>query len=399
MRVALISMLESGTAPRGALRVGGVSVALEQLVLVLAMGCERIFCLASRMTPEIAALQHEAERAGARFQLISGPRGLLGQVTATDEVIALADGLFASVGDAVALLEPGPTVLVQPAESGVEAGFERIDPSLASGGALRIPGRLIERLADLPHDCDAFSALLRIALQAGIAQRPLPPAGQGDGFWTLLGSEEQAHALEPLWIRRRIRHVRPFNPTRGLARLLVRSFGPALLHAGSGSRFVIGGAVVLLALALGIGWLGWPGPALAAVALAWLLGEATVVLRRIEADRVVPPGRSLSLHSLFDWSVDALLVTLIAWAVPAGPWLGPLERLFPPLMLLALLRIVPRVLNQPWTAWLEDRALLAILIGLGLLAGAGAPVVYGLALALAACGILWPQGAARLTSS
>lgn len=399
MRVALISMLESGTAPRGALRVGGVSVALEQLVLVLAMRCERIFCLAGRMTPEIAALQHEAERAGARFQLIPGPRGLLGQVTATDEVIALADGLFASVGDAVALLEPGPTVLVQPAESGIEAGFERIDPSLASGGALRIPGRLVERLADLPHDCDAFSALLRIALQAGIAQRPLPPAGQGDGFWTLLANEEQAHALEPLWIRRRIRHVRPFNPTRGLARLLVRSFGPALLHAGSGSRFVISGAVVLLALALGIGSLGWPGPALGAVALAWLLGEATAVLRRIEADRVVPPGRNLSLRSLFDWSVDALLVTLIAWSVPAGPWLGPLDRLFPPLMLLALLRIVPRVLSQAWTAWLEDRALLAILIGLGLLAGAGAPMVYGLAIALAACGILWPQGAGRLTPS
>lgn len=168
-------MLETGTAPRGALRVGGVSVALEQLVLVLSMGCERIFCLANRMTPEIAALQHEAERAGARFQLIPGPHGLLGQVTAMDEVIALADGLFASVSDAVALLEPGAAVLVQPAETGVEAGFERIDPTQASGGALRIPGRLVERLADLPHDCDAFSALLRIALQAGVAQRPLPP--------------------------------------------------------------------------------------------------------------------------------------------------------------------------------------------------------------------------------
>ena len=32
------------------------------------------------------------------------------------------------------------------------------------------------------------------------------------------------------------------------------------------------------------------------------------------------------------WSVDALLVTLIAWSIPAGPWLGLFERLFPPLM-------------------------------------------------------------------
>lgn len=399
MRVALISMLETGTAPRGALRVGGVSVALEQLVLVLAMGCERIFCLAGRMTPEIAALQHEAERAGVRFQLIPGPRGLLGQVTATDEVIALVDGLFASVSDAVALLEPGPAVLVQPAESAVEAGFERIDPMLASGGALRIPGRLVERLADLPHDCDAFSALLRIALQAGITQRSLPPAGQGDGFWTLLENEEQAHALEPLWIRRRIRHIRPFNLTRGLARLLVRRFGPALLHAGSGSRFVTAAAVVLLVLALGLGWLGWPGPALAVAATSWLLGEASVVLKRIEADRVVPARRGISWHGLFDWSIDGLLVLLVGWAIPVEPATGPLEQLFPPLMVMALLRIVPRVLQHPWTAWLEDRALLAILIGLALLAGVAVPVIYGLAILLAACGILWPQGSSRLTSS
>lgn len=391
-------MLETGTTPRGALRIGGVSVAFEQLVLVLTLGCERIFCLATRMTPEIAALQHEAERAGARFQLIPGPHGLLGQVTATDEVIALADGLFASVPDAVALLEPGAAVLVQQAETGIEAGFERVDAELASGGALRIPGRLVERLADLPHDCDTFSALLRIALQAGVAQKPLP-AGQGEGFWTLLHDEAQAHALEPLWIRRRIRHSRPFNPTRGLARILVRGFGPALLHAGSGSRFVFGAAVVLLVLAFGMGWLGWPGAALAPAALAWLLGEATVVLKRIEADRIVPPGRDISWHVLFDWSIDAVLILLIAWSLPAATGGDMLARLFPPLMLFALLRIVPRLLSQQWTAWLEDRALLAILVGLSLLAGVAAPVVYGAALLLAACGILWPQHGNRLTPS
>jgi hypothetical protein len=392
-------MLETEAAPRGALRVGGVSVALEQLALAVTLGCERIFCLAGRMTPEIAALQHEAERAGARFQLIPGPRGLLGQVAAQDEVIALADGLFASVSDAAALLEPGAAVLVQPADPAVEAGFERIDASLASGGALRVPGRLVERLADLPHDCDTFSALLRIALQAGVAQRPLPPKGLGDGFWTLLATEEQAHALEPLWIRRRIRHIRPFNPTRGLARLLVRSFGPALLHAGSGSRIVFAAAIVLLALAFGAGWLGWPGPALVIAALAWLLGEATVVLRRIEADRLVPAGPGLDWHRLFDGAVDAVLVALIAWVMPAWIGQGALARYFPALILLALLRIVPRLVPQAWVYWLEDRALLALLVALAALAGLAAPVIYGAALLLSACGILWPQTGNRLTPS
>jgi hypothetical protein len=162
---------------------------------------------------------------------------------------------------------------------------------------------------------------------------------------------------------------------------------------------VIGAAVVLLVLAFGLGWLGWSGPGLVTMAVAWLLGEATVVLKRIEADRVVPSGSSMSWHGLFDWSTDALLALLMAWAVPATAGLSGLERVFPPLMLLALLRILPRLVHQPWTAWLEDRALLAILVGLGLLAGLGTPLIYGLAILLAACGILWPLGAARLTPS
>jgi hypothetical protein len=68
-------------------------------------------------------------------------------------------------------------------------------------------------------------------------------------------------------------------------------------------------------------------------------------------------------------------------------------------MLMAMLRIVPRVAPERWTFWLEDRALLALIIGLAVLAGLVVPVVYGLALLLAACGILWPQAASRLTPS
>jgi hypothetical protein len=124
-----------------------------------------------------------------------------------------------------------------------------------------------------------------------------------------------------------------------------------------------------------------------------------VVLQRIEADRVVPLGRKFSWHGLFEWSSDAVLVALIAWEMPLIAGQTPVAALFAPVMLIALLRIVPRVLRQGWTAWLEDRALLAIVIGLAGLAGLAAPVAYGLALALAACGILWPQGAARLTPS
>lgn len=377
--------------------MGGVSVAEEQLAVALSLGCERVFCLASGMTPDVLALQHAAERAGARFQAIPGPRALLGQLTATDELIALVDGLFASVTEAQALLEGGPVVLVQPAEQGVDAGFERIDQVTASGGALRLPGRLVERLADVPADWDAFSALLRIGLQAGIAQRPLSPAGQASGFWTLLRDEGEAHALEPQWIRRRTRQFRLFNPSRGLAQLLVRSFGPALLHAGSGARFVAGSAGVLAALALGTGWFGLAGVALVATGLAWVLGEAAGLLDRVETERFAPPKRNWTIYGLFGWGIDALLVALIGWAIPTKPWHSALERYFPPLMLIALLRILPRTFESSWTAWLEDRALLALIIGLALIAGLAGPVVHGLAVVLALAGIFAPRAAPRIT--
>lgn len=391
-------MLEAGAPPRGSLRVGGVSVAQEQLAVALALNCERVFCLAAGMGPDVLALQHLAERAGARFQIIPGPRALLGQLTANDELIVLADGLFASVSEAQALLEPGPAVLVQPVEGGLEAGFERIDQTLASGGALRLPGRLVERLADLPGDWDVFSALQRIALQAGVAQRPLSPSGQANGFWTLLRNDSEAHAIEPQWIRRRTRQLRPFNPSRWLAQLLVRRFGPALLHAGSGARFIAGSAGVLALLALGMGWFGWPGPALAAAGLAWVTGEAAGLLDRVETERLAPVKPSWTWYGLFSWVADALLVLLIGWAMPSQPWDSAAGRLFPALMLIALLRILPRALDARWTAWCEDRTLLTLIVGLALLAGLAGPVVHGLAVALALAGTLVPRGGARLTT-
>lgn len=390
-------MLEHGAPPRGALRVGGVSVAEEQLAVALALGCERVFCLASGMSPAVLALQHAAEQAGARFQVIPGPRALLGQLTATDELIALADGLFASVTEAQALLEPGPVVLVQPAEAGMEAGFERIDQAQASGGALRLPGRLVERLAEVPADWDAFSALLRIGLQAGVAQRPLSPVGQAKGFWTLLHDEAEAHALEPQWIRRRTRQFRQFNPSRGVAQLLVRSFGPALLHAGSGARFVASGAGVLAVLALGAGWFGFAGTGLVAAGLAWVLGETAGLLDRVETERLAPAKRNWTLYGLFGWATDALLVALIGRAVPSEPWHSALERYFPALMLIALLRILPRTFADKWTAWLEDRALIALLVGLAMIAGLAGPLVYGLCVVLALVGIFGPRPAPRIT--
>ena len=61
------------------------------------------------------------------------------------------------------LLDEAPGVLVLPVEAGVAAGFERIDINHAWAGALRMPGRIVAGLGDLPADWNPVAALLRLA--------------------------------------------------------------------------------------------------------------------------------------------------------------------------------------------------------------------------------------------
>lgn len=376
---------------RAYLRIGGISVARQQLALALRLKCERVVCIASALDATLVELQHIAEAAGAQFHVISGARPLVGLVTAVDEVIALADGLFASITQAAALLEAGQAVLVQPIEQGLAAGFERIDLNHAAAGAIRIPGRLAERLADLPSDCDAFSSLQRIALQAGIRQHEISGLGQGGLFWSLVRSDEEAHALEPQWIRQRTRDDLPLNFSRGLALLGVRRLGPTMLHAGTGSLALVAAAAVTVLIALGAGWFGWVVPGLGLCALAWVLRESAVLLGRIEGE-MTTPRLGIGSAEAFGWVVDAAIAVLAAWGT-APPQSGALpDRLFAPLTLLILLRILARFLPGRWTALLSDRSLVALALGGAVLGGIGALAIRLGAIGAGLAAILLPRG-------
>ena len=386
----------ASTQPRAFLRVGGMTVARQQLSLVLALGCERVVCIAQGLAPELIELQHVAEAAKAQFHVVPGARPLAGLVTASDEVIALADGLFASAAETASLLEQGQAVLVQPIEPGLAAGFERIDLNLAAAGAMRLPGRLVERIADLPADCDAASSLQRIALQAGVCQRPIPLLGQGDLFWILVRSEDEAHALEPQWIRHRTNDGAPHGPSRWLARLGVRWLGPALLHAGSTAFTVVIAAAAAAMLALGAGWLALAPLGLAFCALGWVLRESAVLLARIDSD-AGRPLRGLDSRYAYGWLIDAIVVVLAGWGSALEPWQPAYHRFFPVIMLVALLRILPRSLGPRAAAWLEDRALLALGLAAAIVAGAGSQAIHLAALAAALAGMVLPSLTSRLT--
>ena len=394
--LSLIEPSTEGNVPRAFLRVGGLTVARQQLGIALALDCERIICLAPALTPDILQLQHLAENRGAQFNVISGPRPLLGLVNTGDELIALADGLFSSTAETVDLLSESQGVLVQPVEQGLAAGFERIDINHAAAGAIRIPGRLVDQIATLPADCDAVSALQRIALQSGLRQRQIPTPGQDGLFWTLVRSDAEAHTIEPQWIRQRTRDTVPLGPARGLALLAVRSFGPTLLHAGSGSRALVVAAVALALLALGAGWFALPVLGLGLTAMGWILRESAALLARIEHE-AAPKRRGIDSLTIYGWALDAVIVLLFGWGVGIDPNHGLLDRMFPPFMLIAGLRIVAAIHDGRWGAWLTDRSLLSLALLGAILGRIGSEVAHGGAVVAAIAALALLGSKSRLT--
>lgn len=381
--------------PRGFLRIGGLTVARQQSSVALQLGCERIICIAPGVSAELIELQHQLEAEGVQFHLISHARALAGLISAVDEVILFADGLFVSAGQAAALLEEGQSVLVQPIEQGLAAGFERIDINHAFGGAMRLPGRLVERMADLPADCDVVSSLLRIALQAGVRQKPIPMPGQGGVFWTLVRSESEAHALEPQWIRQRTRGEGLLSISSGIALLAVRSFGPALLHAGSGAGVLVVAALILALLAIGAGWFGLAALGLGFVALGWIMRESAVMLSRIETD-LLSRRKEPDSNELYGWLLDAVIILLSAWGTTSAAG-QVIAGLFSPFMLVALLRILPRLIPQRWSPLFADRGLLALMLAAAMLAGVASPAIHLAASLAALAGVIVPFGQMRLT--
>lgn len=385
--------------PRAFLRVGGISLARHQLGLVLALGCERIVCIARGLGPELVELQHVAEAHGARFHVVSGARGLVGLITANDELIVLADGLLAEPDKAVEQIEQGQGVLVQPIELGQPDGFERIDLNHSAAGAMRLPGGLAERLAELPADCDTASSLQRIALQAGVAQRMLPSGLRESGAWRLLRDEGEAQLAEGDWFRQHTGITPASSISEIGARVAVRSVGPALMHSGSGGNAVGILALAVALLALGTGWFQLSAPALFLCAAADVLRRAASLLLRIERRSLNLSGSFLPRRLLFGWGLDVVLVLILTWSQARPPEASLLAHAFPAVMLVAMLRLIPQLIRTRWIHWLEDRGLFALLLGIVIIVAGGMPggLIAALAVALAVVGVAWPDRPSRLT--
>lgn len=377
MRVALLSITDAVSGEpqglRGYLTVGGRSLARHQLGLALALGCTRVVVVTEALTGEVIALQHASENAGARFHVITSAHALLPLVNADDDLIVLGDGLVALPEMALAQLDAATGVLALPVEAGMAAGFERIDINHAYAGAMRLPGRLVAGLGDLPPEWNAAAALLRLAVQGRMPLRALPQAVLDDGRWIVVRSEAEAHAFEPVWLRLHTQSAHVRSPGEWIVERTVHLAGPALLHAGTRPWVVALGGVVALLLGLGSGWFGWRTPGFALLALAWVLARVAALMTRIERQSLLEIGKAPPTGVWFELAIDAAFVTLAAWRSEVPLVSGvPLAVVWPfaitwfaPLLLLLLLHFLPRVVpvgRMTW--WLRDR----LMLGMGLAA-------------------------------
>lgn len=398
LRIALLSMLEpAGTGqpfPRAFLRIAGASLAQHQLGLALALDCQRLICLARGTSPELIALQHAAEGAGLRFHIVAGPQQLSALVTATDELIVVTEGLFAEPTLVAPLLEgTRPVVLALPDDGAVAEGFERLDINNAAAGIMRIPGSLVERLHDLPHDCDATSALTRIALQSGAQMRQVPPEARAGPGWRMVRSESEALANETEWLRLRLGRSQAVTLADRLARVGVLSFGSSLLHGGNASGASSVAALAALVVAIALGCLQLVVPAFVLVAVGWILVRATELLRGAERQAYSVVAPAIPRADVLGWVTDLTLIAVCLLGVADTSGMAPIpigNALFAPLMLVMMLHLAPRLLNDGLAAWICDRAALALVLGIAAALGYLDVTVRILAVALTLAAIVLP---------
>ena len=397
MRVALLSLVElvkdadGAMVPRGLLPFGPGTLAMRQLDLALALGCERVICLGQSLSPGLIELQRVSERAKAQFHFVRGARNVSALVKSGDELLVQADGLLADPDEARKLLSGGSTVVILPVAAGVAQGFERIDLNRAWGGAMILPGALAERLFDLPEDTDPTAALLRIALQARVPERELPEEMVGDS-WTLIRSGEEAAAQERRWVRRTALISDAFSPAGWVAAQAMALQGTALVQRGIGSGTLAIFSVLLVMAALLSGSIWYVPIGLILFALAVVILEAASSLRRIEGRG---SDRATSFLRKLHWLYDLALALLMAFGVSGiADWQ---TRAFTPLVVVGMTRLVPSLTGNRWARIVEDRALLALFAAMLTAGGHLLPALRGYALVLLALAILVTRSHKEIT--
>lgn len=392
MRVALISLLErldGGSAiPLGLQRVGGRSIARQQLELALQMGCERIVCLSEGMHEGVPALQQAAEKAGAKFHVIRGTRPLSGLVTAADEVLILADGILPDAERVQATIGARPAILLFASEPALAAGFERVDAAHCWAGVALLRGSTIEHLSKLPEDFDPISALLRIGLQAGTKQLVLPAELLDTGEWMLVRSADQLERAGQRQVSRLLEPAPWSAPALALVDRVVGGASAWLMEKGIGSAALGGATVALSAAAVATAHYGSTAAGLFALLPAALSGRASSAISRLS-------GRGQWFAAAMAGVIDLALLAIAAIHVSQSL---AAQGMFAPLVALALMLICGRILPGKWKFVPQDRPVFILILAVATIFGGFTLVFQMVALALLLGLLLASRGSRIITA-
>jgi hypothetical protein len=375
VRAALISI---AAQPRDAASgvqvcIGGKPLAERQLAFALSAGAERIILLGQKDGAEAEALRHLAERAGAKVQQVETAHGLLGIIGATDELLVIAPGLLPEAPEALEPLGKGSAVLILPSALGVAAGFERIDLERAWAGAVVVPGRLVERLAELPSDIEAASALLRIALQARVPDRKLPEAVLVEGSWAMV---DDRAAVDRAWLRRNLGSGQPSRPSDWLAHQTLQRAAGSLLGNHRTFAALLATFAALLAAAIAAAAFGIAPLGFVLLALGAFTGALTTRFARLVAAPFAAGRREAALARGTEALVEIALALCAVLAIEGDL----LHRLFPPVVLVGLLRAAKPAQWPGATGLLGDPLVLALVLAVAAALGLAEPAVMALAL-------------------
>ncbi len=331
--------------------------------------------------------------ADVKSSLISGPRGLLGLVGANDELLVIADGLVPSNAAAAAAVTNGNCVLAFPVDAGIAAGFERIDLNYAWAGILMMPANLVERLTQLPSDCDTVSTLLRIALQGQVPIRNLSETLLTKNRWALIESGQRLAEFESEWLLQHLTAPGKFSPGRTLAGAILRTLGSFVFDGRFRPWLPLAAGSLCAVLGVVFAWFGHGAIAIAACGIGWLLTELGTSVERVLQSGLMAGKSNLRALKPLAWLLDLCLIASLALLLSGSP----LDRAFAPLVLLALVHIGAEIFGPDWGELMQDRLLLALVLAAAALFGLLLPTIQLLCVVLLMVLLGIVRGKLRLT--
>jgi hypothetical protein len=395
MRVGLIAAVtrtDTGR-PRAELPLAGQSVLAWQVDLLQMLGAERVLCLTEGAAGEVLRLQHGVEASGAKFHALQGFAAIPALVRAEDDLIVLRDGL---VPDPILVRELfGDGEVLQRVIASMPAShpmaqahpidFERIDAARHWAGALAMRGAPVQQLADFPADSDAFSVLLRLALQAGTPCRELTATQLTPQTWLLADGHAVVAAQELALIAGAGRSSDWRAPGAALAGLAVRQIAPRGLRQGG----LIAGAtaLALMLTATLIAALGLPVPALAAAAFAAFAGQVSDQFSAMALRLRLQAPKPRARWGLAE-AIDALAMLALWFVLAPWPQWQPLAVLGP--LTIGLARLAALRPTASFAVPASDRTALFVVLACAAGFGVLPEVLACLALGLLAGMLLHP---------